>query len=171
MTTHNGIPESPVVHGAGPQASAADLRDFLDRFRTKDPQELLGVSDTGGLFGPMVIATIATGVIFAALTIVPYVLSKNAPANANAEKPAEKVEPAKVETPKPDATAKVPATTTPNSKGKAEPTAKVDASPGTPPAKGPDILQKLGENETKTASPKVNPLDKKNDDLLNDLIK
>ena len=58
-----------------------------------------------------------------------------------------------------------------------EPSAGPTADPATPaeppatPAAGPaEVLNKLGENTTKPASPNVNPLDKKGDDLFNELI-
>ncbi len=100
-------------------------------------------------------ATAIVGVLFAALTVGPYLsnlAAKSQPAVAKPGEPptAEKAEPI---------AATVPA-------------AKKPADPNKPPV-GPksDIVGKLGENVAKPASPSTNPLDKKDDDILKDLNK
>ena len=95
-------------------------------------------------------------VLLALLTVIPHFVDppKNAEAKGATLPAAEKQDPQ--ETPK-----------EPPTKAGTEPVAKGPAVKA-PPGKG-DILDKLGENGTKTVSPKVNPLDKKDDDLLKDI--
>lgn len=161
MPTNNGTPES-----------ATDVRDYLDRFGGKEPSELLGLPDQKGLGGAMVLATVISTVIFVALTFIPYLLGLGGSTTAKVEPPAAKNEPAKPETPKQaPATKAVAEKDKPAEKGKGKAKAEAKAKAGEqPPSKGaPDILQKMGEADVKTASPKVNPLDQKTDDLLKDL--
>lgn len=123
------------------------------------PARALDPSAGGGLLKASVQAAIGFAVLFAGLTVGPYFWDKSQ-ANANPKKaPGEKASPAAAAQPAPAA----PASPEPNSKLPAgAPVA------GKPPAKD-DIVSKLGENGTKTAPSKVNPLDKKDDDILKDI--
>ena len=51
----------------------------------------------------------------------------------------------------------------------AAPESPVKAAPGTKTDNKADIVSKLNENATKTAPAKLNPLDKKDDDILKDI--
>ena len=101
-------------------------------------------------------AAIGFAVLFAALTVGPYFLDKSQASAPPKKSPDEKGAPAAAQ---PTPTAPAPASPEPNTKG---PVA------GKPAGKD-DIVSKLGENGTKTAPAKVNPLDKKDDDILKDI--
>jgi hypothetical protein len=143
--------------------TAADspvLTETLRRLRNQTPAESLGLAAGSGLLKPFLQAAAASLILLALLTVVPYFVDPPKSAEAKGPPPIpERQEPAPSETPKdqqpskpgPEGTAKTPTPASP--KGN----------------KGDDILNKLGENGTKTASPKVNPLDKKDDDLLKDI--
>lgn len=130
----------------GAFASAAELREFVKGLRGKSPQEVLGAVANSGLAQGVALATAGTIVLMALFTIGPYfIYPKVAP------------KPAKVEaasTSEPAATSDVAAPA-----DKAAPASKNAAS------NAQQTLDKLGESETKTADPKVNPLDNL-DDLL-----
>jgi hypothetical protein len=139
--------------------SAPDSPEFaetINRMRRKTPAESLGLPAGTGLLKPFLQAGAATLVLLALLTVIPHFVDPPKSAEANTTPPAgEKQEPqAQPKDQTPPKTA-------------SDPLAKVPAGKA-PPGKG-DILEKLGENGTKTASPKVNPLDKKDDDLLKDI--
>lgn len=100
-------------------------------------------------------ASVLVGVLFAALTVGPYLSNLAAKSQPAAAKPGE-----------------------PPAAEKAEPVAATEPAPKKPvdpskPLAGPksDIVGKLGENVAKPASPSTNPLDKKDDDILKDLNK
>jgi hypothetical protein len=116
----------------------------------------------GGLLKASLQAAAGFAVLFAGLTLGPYFWDKSqAATKGEPAAPAAKGEPKPAE-PQPP-TAPSPSPAAPDAKGAA-------GAPvvGKPPAKG-DIVDKLGENATKTAPTKVNPLDKKDDDLLKDI--
>lgn len=132
----------------GAFASAAELREFVKGLRGKSPQEVLGAVANSGLAQGVALATAGTVVLMALFTIGPYFMYPKV-----APKPA-KVEAAS--TPEPAATGDTVANA---STEKAAPDPKDAAS------NAQQTLDKLGESETKTADPKVNPLDNL-DDLL-----
>lgn len=148
---------------ANATASAGELQEFLQRLRGKDPREILGEITKSGLVRATVQATIGTLIVIVLFTVGPYLVDKQFPATAKA-------------TPKPAATTTpAAATPTPAATASAETPAATSASTSTPASTSPTanptaVLNKLGENETKKASPKINPLDKKDDDLLKDLF-
>lgn len=115
--------------------------------------------DAGGLLKASLQAGAGFVVLFAGLTFGPYFWDKSQAASKADPKPAEKAEPKPAEPQPPTAPTPSPA----------DPSAKTGAPVvGKPPGKD-DIVSKLGENGTKTAPAKVNPLDKKDDDLLKDI--
>lgn len=129
--------------------------------RTHSPQESLGLSTRSGLFKASVQAGVGFVVLFAGLTVGPYFWEKSqAGAKASSPAPAEKAGPPAAGQP-----AVAPAPSTPDTGGKLP--AGSPTAGGKVPGKG-DIVDKLGENGTKTAPAKVNPLDKKDDDILKD---
>lgn len=139
-------------------ASVGELNEFLGRLRGKNPHEILGEITKSGLIKATIQATVATIVVVAVFTVGPYVAAKQFPA-----------------TTKPDATPSTESkAATPSTSSAPTPTPG-DASPAATPSPSTtvnpnDVLTKLGENDTKKSSPKVNPLDKKDDDLLKDLF-
>jgi len=161
MSTKNGTPGTTAS-----TTPSTDVSNYRDRFRGRAPSEMLGLPRESSLRGSFVLATLTTAVLFVALTVLPYYLPK---VFGSAE-PTTPVEAPKVEAPKPEPTkpdAKTPATAqTPVKKGEAATTPTTAAAT---PLKSPDLLDKLKESGVKTASPKVNPLDKKDDDILKDL--
>jgi hypothetical protein len=146
--TPRSAPDSPV------------MTETLRRLRTQTPAESLGLPAGSGLMVPFLQAAVITLTLLALLTVVPYFVDPPKQAEAkNTPTPAEKQDPA-------DA----PKAVEPPSKAGTEPVAgKLPAAGPKAPGNKSDILDKLGENATKTASPRINPLDKKDDDILKDL--
>jgi hypothetical protein len=132
--------------------------------RTQTPKEALGLSADSGLFKASIHAAIGFAVLLAGLTFGPYFWEKSqAAANGTPPPAGQPGTPAPSQPP--GAPAPSPHDPVPSSPGKlpsGSPTA------GKQPGKG-DIVDKLGENGTKAAPAKVNPLDKKEDDLLKDI--
>ncbi len=128
---------------------------------SQSPKESLGLSSQSGLLNASILAGIGFAVVFAALTFGPYYWEKSqAATKVNAPAPAEKIG-----TPAAGQPTVAPAPSTPDPAGKLPPVGAPVS--GKQPGKG-DIVDKLGENGTKTAPAKVNPLDKKDDDILKD---
>ena len=144
----NGQPTRSTV------AESPTLYESLSRFRNQSPSESLGLPSGNNLAKPFLQAAVITAVLFALLTVGPYFYDKGktVEAKGNAAPTADKADPG--ETPK------VTPTITPGP----ENIAKVKS----PTGKG-DIVDKLGENGKKAAPLSVNPLDKKDDDLLKDI--
>ncbi len=131
---------------------ASDLTAFVARMKGRSPQEVLGEIAQSTLTNGLVMATVWCVVLMAVLTILPYGVSKAfpkaKPLAADASAPAD------------------------NSAAPAEQPAKGETSKSTGSnANDPDgkLLKKLNMDETKTADPKVNPLDDLGNDLLKDL--
>lgn len=135
-----------------PRTAAPDspvINETLRRLRNQSPAESLGLPAGNGLLRPFIQASIGGAILLVLLTVIPYFVDPPKAAEAKVLPPAEqKQEP--TETPKSQPEPKTPV----NAKG---------------PSGKSDILDKLGENATKTASPKINPLDKKDDDILKDI--
>ena len=129
------------------------MNDTLRRLRNQSPAESLGLPAGNGLMKPFLQAAAATAILFVLLTVIPYFVDTPKPVEAKGTPPTvEKQEPAEAPKPPPTATA--------------GPEAK---APTLSPKGKADVLDKLGENGTKTAPAKVNPLDKKDDDILKDI--
>lgn len=135
----------------------AALSQTLQQLPKKSAQESLGLPEGNGLMMPFTVATLATLFLLLLLTLVPYLLNKS---NPPAEKPAPPANTDK-DAPTPSQPASTPASPSPT------PDASSKINPR-PEGKG-DILNKLKETGTKTEKPSVNPLDKKDDDLLKDI--
>ncbi|WP_020475128.1 hypothetical protein [Zavarzinella formosa] len=150
-----GLRSSPAV---SPDVSAA-----LRVLRNRSPEESLGVNTKNSLLRASIQAGIVTGVLFAALTIVPYVLAKVFPPAPKEVKQT----PAETETTAPTT---APASTTKET-APTQTAKKTPDGPAVPPktAGKKDIMDVLGETGAKPSNPRVNPLDKKEDDLLKDL--
>ncbi len=132
----------------GAFASAAELREFVQNLRGKSPQEVLGAVANSGLAQGVGLATVGTVILMAVFTVGPYLLY-----------PKVQAKPAKTEaaTSEPAAISELAAAAKTLEKF-ARPSK--DAS-----SNAQQTLEKMGETETKTADPKVNPLDNL-DDLL-----
>lgn len=144
-------PNKPRTAGFGPlkdlhnlqqngSASIAELKEFLGRLQGKSPQEVVGLVSTSMMVQSMVIATISTIALLAVFTIGPYMVY-GAPQVKQPAKPP---------------VAAVPAVS-PTETAKSDEPALDDKT---------KALQKMGIDETKTARPDENPLDKKFDNLL-----
>jgi hypothetical protein len=120
-------------------ASLAELKEFLGKLQGRSPQEVVGLVSTSMMVQSMAIATVGTIALLAVFTLVPYMLYGAPQVKQTAKPPA----------PAPAATS-------------AE-TAKTDEPALDDKTKA---LQKMGIDETKTAKPDENPLDKKFDNLL-----
>lgn len=157
----NGEPLNGQLSAVRPEPAATT--ELSREPRSQSAKEALGTSAGSGLFMASVQAGIGFAILLGALTFGPYFWEKSH-ANANqTPTPAEKDKagtPAQPQTP----VAPAPSSPDPNANGKGAPTAG-----GKQPNKKDDIVEKLGENKTKTAPAKVNPLDKKEDDLLKDI--
>jgi hypothetical protein len=159
--THNGSSDPGPRRGLagdmrrireGSQATAAELRDFLQNFRGKSPQEALGLVAQSGLAQGIVMSTLGSLVLLVVFTALPYAMrpavAEQSPAKPDAAAAATPAQPAAST---PQASAAAPAAT----------------APAGAPAGAEQALEKLGETETKTADPKKNPLDNL-DNLLDD---
>ena len=130
-------------------ASLAELKEFLSNLRGRSPQEVIGIVKTSLLIQSLVIATGLTLAVLFVFTIAPYMIW----GPQVAEKP-KKVQPAVAA--QPDAA--VQAATAAKSEKKAA---------GTPSdADSAKAVKAMGMDETKTADPKSNPLEKDFDKLL-----
>ncbi|MDB5388513.1 MAG: hypothetical protein JWM11_4159 [Planctomycetaceae bacterium] len=132
---------------AGSIATTAELREFVQNLRGKSPQEVLGAVANSGLVQGVAISTLGTFLLMAVFTAGPYFMYGKPAPKAKAEKPAE-VSSVDKDAAKPAAA---------DSKAANSPDAKANVQ---------KTLDKMGESETKMADPKVNPLDKVVDDLL-----
>ena len=132
------------THGT---ASLAELKEFLDKLRRKSPQEVIGIVSSSLLIQSVVIATVITVVFMAVFTIGPYFIWGSP-----------KVKPA----PTPTAAA-APASTAPAAKAT---TTKAEKSDGPSQEDAAKAIKAMGMDETKTADPKANPLEKDFDKLL-----
>lgn len=121
-------------------ASLAELKEFLGRLQGKSPQEVVGLVSTSLMVQSMVIATVGTIALLAVFTIGPYMVY-------GAPKVKEKAKPP---------VAAAPAAPSPGETARSD--EAVDDKT--------KAIQKMGIDETKTARPDENPLDKKFDNLL-----
>ncbi len=165
MTPNNSNGQTPRAESAVPPTGPSDA---LRRIGTRSPQEALGLPAGTGLFKPFLVATVLTAVAFAALTVGPYYWEKSHPPAGKEGSPAA------------GNTPESPAPTAPSPSVAPQPSSPENGSPKSPspPSGTPDlgksagkddILGKLGESGTKVVPARVNPLDKKDDDLLKDI--
>ncbi len=126
-------------------ASLDELKEFLSKLQGKSPQEVVGLVSTNMLVQSMVISTLAVLAVLAIFTIGPYAVYGPPQPKKTAAAPPPAAAPAEA----PPATA--------SAEGK---TGELSADDKT------KALQKMGIDETKTAKPDENPLDKKFDNLL-----
>jgi hypothetical protein len=165
------LPMIPTLPNGEPQKgqSSATPASAPGQGSTHTAQESFGPAAGSGLIKASIQAGIGFAIVLAGLTFGPYFWEKSHAATNAVPAPAEKGDTQTASQPtNPPAAAPTPSTPTdPNANSKApsgNPTAGKQ-----PNGKGTDILDKLGENGTKTAPTKVNPLDKKDDDLLKDI--
>lgn len=131
-----------MVAPTAPPTDSPGLADGLRTLRTQTATESLGLGEQSSLLKASLQASVGFVILFAALTFGPFVYQnfqsnakENAPAKQEAKPPTEPTTP----TPAPEPSPKQPNGT---------------PSTGKIPGKG-DILDKLGENGTKTGAPKV----------------
>lgn len=121
-------------------ASIEELKDFLSKLQGRSPQEVVGIVSASLLVRSMVISTLGVLAILVIFTLGPYVMYGPPQAKKTAAVP-------------PAAAAPAPA-------------AAESAKSEEPVDDKMKALQKMGIDETKTAKPDENPLDKKFDNLL-----
>lgn len=149
----------------GTCSSPSEVRAFLDQMKNRDTEEALGTMGSHTLTGAMVQATVITVVLLILCTFGPMVMSSSEPAPPPS---AARTPEVKTETPEP---AKTAATTTTPPTTNPPATTQPNAKAATTPPNAKDVMDKIGANDTKQASPKVNPLDKSVDDLFKDIDK
>ncbi|MSR54488.1 MAG: hypothetical protein EXS09_14545 [Gemmataceae bacterium] len=157
------IPNSP--NGEANQATLTNSRnpasftaDSLRHMRNQTPEESLGLSSEGSLLKPFLLATAIAAIMLVAFTAMPYFLAKQADPTPKQVQAA------------PEAPEAAPAASVPADPSKSPAATTATSTPGkTPSPKSKDILDVLGESGTKKANPKVNPLDKKDDDILKEI--
>ncbi len=138
-------------------ATVAELREFLTKLKGRSPQEVIGIVSASMLVQSMVMATVITIAILAVFTITPYMIWGPQVAKPKPKTPAAA-----------PATAAQPATGTPPVVASASNSG--DKSGTTPSAEDAAKATKaMGMDETKTADPKGNPLEKEFDKLLDDV--
>ena len=143
------------LHGDA-SATAAELREFVATLKGRSPQEVLGAIGQSSLFHGIVQASVGTLVVLVAFTVVPYFWYGPADAKAETTETASESEPV--------AAASTTAATDPAAVETAE--AGTSETPATDAARA---AQAMGIDETRPADPKVNPLDKNLDTLLDGL--
>jgi hypothetical protein len=135
------------------------VAETLPQLPKRSVQESLGLPPGTGLFIPFTVATVGIMLLLIVLTVIPYVTDSG---RTTPENPPTPVANEKQEQPAPAPAATTPATTNvaiPDPSSKVNPKITVKS----------DFPDKLGESGTKTAKPNVNPLDKKDDDLLKEI--
>jgi hypothetical protein len=129
-------------------ASLAELKEFLSNLRGRSPQEVIGIVKTSLLIQSLVIATVATIAFLFVFTVAPYMIWG----------PQVTERPKKPQPP----VANQPATPAPAVAAKAD-----TKSDGTPSSENTaKAVKAMGMDETKSADPKANPLEKDFDKLL-----
>lgn len=148
--------------------SASEVRDFVSKLERRDPQQLLGPAAQGSLTSGLVLATLGTVVAMAGLTIGPYAWGLHAAKPESAETSSAESQPQPAASPASESTAQPPAAsaTTANT-DKSSGKAAAETASATPNQQ--KIAEKLGLDEVKQASPDENPLDRKIDDLMDNL--
>lgn len=158
MISNSPNGEATKTNPASSRASGNYLgvAESLRHLRSQTPEESLGLAKETGLLMPSVIAAILAGILLAGWTTLSYVLSSGAEPTPATTSP---------EPEKPESNPTTPPPTDPGVPPSA--TTKPAAKPSTPKSK--DLLDILGENGTKKANPSINPLDKKDDDILKEI--
>ena len=131
------------LHGDA-AATAAELREFVSSLKGRSPAEVLGAIGESSLFQGIVQATVGCVVLLVVFTVGPYLYY--GPAEATGASAAETT----------------PAAATPATVEQAAATESADET-------GSDVeraAKAMGIDETRPADPKVNPLDKNLDSLL-----
>jgi len=163
MAANFMIPNSP--NGEATKSTSVNPRnsagftnaaDSLRHIRSQTPEESLGLTSEGSLLKPFLLATAIAVIMLAAFTAIPYFLAKQSDPTPKQVQPAPEV---------PEAAPAAPVQNDPSKPPVVSPT--VPGKSTTPKSK--DILDVLGESGTKKANPKVNPLDKKDDDILKEI--
>jgi hypothetical protein len=135
-------------------ASLSELKEFLTKLQGRSPQEVVGIVSTSLLVQSMALATVGTLALLAVFTIGPYLVYGAPQPKAKAAAPVAAVAPATNDAP---ASAPASSAAQPTTSGEPSTDDKTKA------------LQKMGIDETKTADPQVNPLEKNLDNLLDNV--
>jgi hypothetical protein len=153
MDSSNNHSEQPASGRAC--VSPTEVRDFLQRMKTRSPDEVLGTEANRGLAKALAWSTLLCVLALVVFT-APFARSKpSAAPKPDTKGPIEK-----------DVTAE---TTEPTKLPSPPPSSPTLAKDKTKPPAGKDFLDKIGATDTKQANPKVNPLEKTADDLFKDI--
>jgi hypothetical protein len=142
--------------GQAGAVSAGDVREVLAQLRRRSPQEVIGLVSSGSLVQSTLLALMATGILIAVMTVVPYAL--RGPRKSAAQMASAGGTPAADRAAAESAAAEKPESST------------VSGETSTGSAEIADTVSKaakvLGIDETKTADPSINPLEARLDKLL-----
>lgn len=141
------------LHGDA-AATAAELREFVSGLKGRSPAEVLGAIGESSLFQGIVHATIGCVVLLVVFTVGPYLLNGPAEATAKSETAAATTDP---ENTAPAPAVETDAATTVAENGEVADESTSDAA---------KAAKAMGIDETRPTDPKVNPLDKNLDSLL-----
>jgi hypothetical protein len=131
-------------------ASLEELKEFLGKLQGRSPQEVVGIVSASMLIQSMVISTIGALAVLAIFTVGPYLVYGP---------PQEK----KLATPPPPTVAPEPAPAAATAGAEQGKTGELSAEDKS------KAMSKLGIDETKTADPNSNPLEKNLDNLLDNV--
>jgi hypothetical protein len=130
-------------------ASVAELKEFLGKLQGRSPQEVVGIVSTSMLVQSMILSTIGTLAILAIFTLGPYLVYGPPQEKKTAAAP--------------------PASTAPANSAPAAAAADTDKNGEPTNDDKTKAMQKMGIDETKTSDPKVNPLEKNLENLLDNV--
>jgi hypothetical protein len=138
------LPKDVETLHANGSASLAELKEFLGGLHGKSPQEVIGIVSSSLLIQSFGVAIVATIALLSVFTVGPYLIYGPPKAKEIANKPAAAA---------PGETAAAGASATATSAD-----AQTASEPGQPDAEA--AAKALGIDETKSADPNKNPLDK-----------
>lgn len=157
--------------GADVAASSDELREFLQQFRGKSPQEVLGLVAQSGLVRATCTAAVGCVILVAVFTVLPYAWGRAFGRTVSSRSAREAAASGVKE---PPAAAPTDAASGPPAANQDAPAVAADTpatnhdAVGQPPPESEAILERLNI-DTKAADPDVNPLEDSADDLLDDL--
>ena len=178
MTQERREPIEAQAPGSGPgrearrvrkssTASAEELREFLRRMRGRSPQEMLGVVAQSGLVRSTIASIVIFALILAACTVGPYWLERHAASVVADDVAAPTAAASDADDKATDEN--VVAAGAASDAGDSGDSGDEAVPDGDAAASGGDVLEKLGIGETKDPDAVENPLESRNDDLLDGL--
>ena len=132
-------------------ASLRELREFIGNLKGRRPQEVMGMVAGNGLFHGLLISTVGCVLLLLVFTVIPFLLAEDDPVAKKTTGPAANTQSGQQSGKTQQAKDKKP--------GQAGATSAAE-----------NVTEELGTGETKTSDLGENPLDKKNEDVL-DVVK